>query len=306
MPGGISLFLLWAAPVAAMLVGGILGIVFYKKAVKRAGRTAVNGIRRLFFKESYKNYQRSLMRHIDRELSTNRNLGKRFRKGYRPIRPNWAQRVMQKMHLRRYEPRELTLREQEKRKIKMYKIRQYLNTHQAGYDAPYFEQNIRPIIEGKDNVNSEQLNKFVNKKMYIESSKNNYLSQNNSSISTTNEKIGRKFTTLSKDDTTDANKPAYRMYITTSDGKMSPLETLIAKDDNMFYELGADLLNHVAANAPDDVYPVKVSQTTVENNKEERKEKLFTKAELENLAKKYQEQLKTKGQPKECLEERQP
>ncbi|PKK95702.1 MAG: hypothetical protein CVV59_02335 [Tenericutes bacterium HGW-Tenericutes-4] len=298
MPGGISLFLLWAAPITAMFLGVIIGVVFYKQGVKRAGRTAFNGFRRLFFKNSYKNYLRNKMREYDKEVSEKHLLGKRFSKGYTPIKPNLRQRVLHKMHIRRYEPRELKTTEIEWRRKKMHNIKRYLEKHDRTTDAPHFEQSIHRTQEVKPKLNSSFINRYFTEKEYVKTPRYKTMGADLSTIITSSEEVYKKFIESTNKGTYRKKTTDYsnsleqnRLVVTTSDNKAVTLESFNTIDKEEFYTLGSGILRHISTNVPDSVFPVKISQTVVKNGEEVLEERLFRKDELKDLIKSYRTEL---------------
>jgi len=294
---GVSLFALWFFPMLALAAGIGIGFLFYNKAAKKVLYKSLRGLQRIFFPKRYRESLKQRMLLIDKQLATGKLLGKRFIKNHnRMLKPTRMQKMLQALHIRRFEPKPLTLRQENSFKKQISSMRHYLHAHGDEYTTPHFKSHLG---SGEENDLSSGLysRSFNSVKSYKKAPRESLVANDNSNIVTSSPSVKQTFIEMvsSLDYTEKSAKSKnsndyFRMYVSGFD-KTQPLENFSIKDKKSFYMVGSEMLRHLVNNVPNEVYPVNISQTIIKNGKEVREESWYNKDEVKLMLQKYEKQV---------------
>ena len=313
MPG-VSLFALWFFPMLALAAGIGIGFLFYNKAAKKVLYKSLRGLQRIFFPKKYRESLKQRMLMIDKQLATGKLLGKRFIKNHnRSLKPTRMQKMLQALHIRRFEPKNLTLRQENSFKKQISSMKHYLHAHGEEYTTPYYKSHMSTGQEGSlgEGLYSRSYNSA---KSYKKAQRESVVANDKSNIVTSSPAVKQRFIEVvgsldytEKSEKLKDNNDYFRMYVTGFD-KTQALESFSIKDRKSFYMVGCEMLRHLVNNVPNEVYPINISQTIVKNGKEVRDDGWYTKDEVKLMYQKYEKQASSiiKARMKASLEEEQP
>jgi len=279
MPAGVSLFLLWGAPVAAMAIGGFVVYKVTKKSASKATEV-LPGVK--------KRKARKLMEKYDKEWTYGKEFSKNPLKNYKKKNLNFFQKILKKLKIKSYGPKPLSQRQRDKRLKKMHKLSNYLEKKDIDYNAPNYKANIKPTRMFEQNINKPS--QRISKREFYRAERIVKRASDYSSVKSMNPGVIQSFNNFAKEDKLKdtSNKEFNQLNIYTNKKPEQPVEAIKAKDKHMYYTVGAKMLNDLAESAPNDIFPISIKRSKLTGDKKSEL-KSYTKEELTKLASLFEE-----------------
>lgn len=288
MPG-FSIFLLYAAPIVGMVIGGVFA---YKLIIKNAGR----GVRRWFMPKTNRKHKQRLLEQYDKELATNTVYRKNASRRYVPAKLNRLQGLLQKLGLRNYYPKPLSQRQRNVRIKRARDLANYLDQKHVAYSAPYVTSyagtapkkgtGSRKEDHAPERYSAKEFNKVKRQVVWAP----------DSSVLLTCSPAAKKTFESYKSNMASTNSKLQqnKLHIFTNVTSVEPAEVLNSPNKLAFYATGSEMLNNMLEKTGDDVYPVTISQTIVKKGKAEEESYICrSKEELEKVQDLYEKTFKT-------------